>query len=443
MPNEISADHYWSDAQGFLQQHVQSGETLMAPVRLKKEFEQLFPYSFSYSSEVNFFDWMLIHKGMVEKFHRPFLLSAIATFTPVFANEVFVILAKQKQGAIANPAHLKAFLDQVNPSPAGDRSWFKGAKNLFFQDQSVIQKLDLALKRIASLDAQVKQLEKRIEGKTKIANGKTIATLSNAEFVRLCRAASQAVYVGNQTILCRVLSRYLMYVDSQDISLAPHLSLNGYWEPAVTYAFARCLQPGWNCIDVGANHGYFSLLMASIVGTTGKVLALEPNTNLVQMLQRTVIVNGLTETIAVSPLAASDTDGEPVTLAVPRGQIGGASIARLVGAGDDAIATETVTIDRLTAGWTQVDFIKIDTEGAEEAVWRGMRQTLQRNPNIVIVLEFGATRYPDGRAFLQEILNQGFILRAIDGSAEHRLLTIEECLTERGEQHWDLYLSRH
>jgi FkbM family methyltransferase len=438
----MSEDKYWSDAEKFLRRHVKSGETLMAPVRLKKEFEQVSPYSFSHSSEVSFFDWMLIHKGMVEKFHRPFLLSAIATFKPVFANEVFVILAKQEQGTIASPTHLKPFLDQLNPAPKDDRSWLRGVKNLFFQDSSVSQKLDLALKRIASLDAQVKQLEKRVEGKTKIANGKTIATLSNAEFVRLCRAASQAVYVGNETILCRVLSRYLMYVDSQDISLAPHLSLNGYWEPSVTYAFARSIQPGWNCIDVGANHGYFSLLMAGIVGTTGKVLALEPNTNLVQMLQRTIIVNGLTETIAVSSLAASDTNGESVTLAVPRGQIGGASIARRVGAGDDAIDTETVTIDRLTADWEHVDFIKIDTEGAEEAVWRGMRQTLQRNPNIVIVLEFGATRYPDGKAFLQEILNEGFILRAIDGSAEHRLLTIEECMTERGEQHWDLYLSR-
>jgi FkbM family methyltransferase len=437
----MTEDNYWSDAQGFLQQHIKPGEILMAPVRLRKEFKPLFPYSFSHSSDVNFFDWMLIHKGMVEKFHRPFLLSAIATFQPVFANEVFVILAKQEQGISANPKHLKPFLDQLNPMAKGDRSWFKIIKAFFPSNSS--QQLDLVLKRLASLDTQVKQLEERLEGKSRLPDGKAIAAISNAEFVRLCRASSQTAYLGNDTILCRVLSRYLMYVDSQDMSLAPHLSLNGYWEPPVTYAFARTIQPGWNCIDVGANHGYFSVLMAGIVGKTGKVLALEPNTNLVQMLQRTVIVNGLTETITVSSLAASDTNGESVTLAVPRGQIGGASIARQVGTGDDAIATETVTLDRLTETWEHVDFIKIDTEGAEEAVWRGMRQTLQRNPNIVIVLEFGATRYPDGRAFLQEILSEGFILRAIDGSPEHRLLTIEQCMTERGAQHWDLYLSRH
>ncbi|MBW4513995.1 MAG: FkbM family methyltransferase [Timaviella obliquedivisa GSE-PSE-MK23-08B] len=440
----MSEDSYWSDARGFLRQHVHPGEKLIAPVRLKKEFEHLYSYSYSYGSEVDFFDWMLIHKGMIEKFDHAFLTAAVKTFKPIFANEVFVILAKQDlAGAIASPHHLKPLLDalsSVNPQP--DRSWLKRVKD-FFHDNSVSQKLDLTLKRLASLDTQVKQIEKRVQGKTRTFDSKAIATLSHEEFVSLCRAACQSAYLGNGTILCRVLSRYLMYVDSQDISLAPHLLLNGYWEPAVTFAFARSIQPGWNCIDVGANHGYFSLLMASMVGKTGKVLALEPNTNLVQLIQQTLIVNGLTENVTVSSQAAADTNGEAVTLAVPKGQIGGASIVRQVGAGDDAIATETVTIDRLTADWEHVDFIKIDTEGAEESVWRGMRQTLQHNPHIIVVLEFGATRYPDGKAFLQEILNEGFILRYIDGSIEHGSLTVEQCLTERGDKHWDLYLSRY
>ncbi|NJR39876.1 MAG: FkbM family methyltransferase [Leptolyngbyaceae cyanobacterium CSU_1_4] len=439
-------DSYWSDAKSFLRQHVRSEEKLIAPVRLKTEFQHLYSYSDSYGCEVNFFDWMLIHKGMIEKLNRTFLTIAVNTFQPIFANEVFVILAKQKvPGAIAPPQHLKPLLDALNasnPQPV-NRSWLQQAKGFLSRDPAVSQKLDLALKRLASLDAQVKQIEKRVQGKTRTFNSQAIATLSHEEFVRLCRAACQSAYLGNGTILCRVLSRYLMYVNSQDISLAPHLILNGYWEPAVTFAFARSIQPGWNCIDVGANHGYFSLLMASLAGKTGKVLALEPNTNLVQLIQQTLTVNGLSENVTVSSQAAADTDGKSVTLAVPRGQIGGASIVRQVGIGEDAIATETVTLDRLTADWEHVDFIKIDTEGAEESVWRGMRQTVRRNPNIIIVLEFGATRYPNGKAFLQEILNEGFILRYINGNPEHGSLTIEQCLTERGDKHWDLYLSRH
>jgi FkbM family methyltransferase len=436
-------DQYWTEAKGFLRQHIQAGDKLIAPPQLKKEFENLYSYSFSYGTDVEFFDWMLVHKGMVEKFNRTFLTTAVDTFKPVFANEVFVVLAKQNLGnVIALSSHLQPLLDKIHPPAAKTLSLPKRVKNFLTPGNSVSQKLDLALERLASLDTQVKQLEKRVQGKVRIPDGKAIAALSKAEFVNLCRAACQTSYLGDDTILCRVLSRYLMYVDSQDMSLAPHLCLNGYWEPDVTYAFARSLQPGWNCIDVGANHGYFSLLMASIVGKAGKVVALEPNPNLVQMIERTLIVNGLTENTMVLSQAASDTDGEAVTLAVPKGQIGGASIARQAVAGDEAIATTTMTLDRLTEHWDHVDFIKIDTEGAEEAVWRGMRQTLRRNPNIIIVLEFGATRYPDGKAFLQDILNEGFILRAIDGSAEHSPLTVERCLTERGDKHWDLYLSR-
>ncbi len=437
-------DSYWSDAKGFLRQHVHSGEKLIAPVPLKKEFDHVYSYSYSYGDNVDSFDWMLIHKGMIEKFNPTFLTAAINTFKPVFANEVFVILAKQDlAGAIASPVHLKPFLDALTPNPQPTRSWLKRVRDFLSHNDLASHKLDLTLKHLASLDAQVKQLEKTVQRKNRIFDTKAIATLSHGEFVSLCRAACQSTYIGDGTILCRVLSRYLMYVDSQDMSLAPHLFLNGYWEPDVTFAFARSIQPGWNCIDVGANHGYFSLLMAGIVGKAGKVLALEPNTNLVRMMQQTLIVNGLTENITVLSQAASDTNGEPVTLAVPKRRIGGASIVREVSTGDDAIATETVTIDRLTADWEHVDFIKIDTEGAEESVWRGMRETLRRNPNIIIVLEFGATRYPDGKAFLQEILNEGFILRYINGSAEHGSLTFEQCMTERGDNHWDLYLSRH
>jgi FkbM family methyltransferase len=433
-------DRYLEAARDFLKDHLQAGETLMALPRFRSEFKDLYPYSFSYGGEVTFFDWLLIHKGMIDQFDRPFLVTAVETLQPVFANEVFVILAKRQIPAVADAIHLQSFLDQLHPSPR-PKSWLQSLKQRFFV-QSASQKLDLALERLASLDTQVKRLEKRVQRQHRIADAKAIAALAPAEFFNLCRTACQSVYLGNDTILCRVLSRYLMYVDSQDMSLAPHLCLNGYWEPNVTYAFARSLQPGWNCIDVGANHGYFSLLMASIVGKTGRVVALEPNPNLVQRMQQTLIVNGLTENTTVLSLAAADTDGKPVTLAIPRGQIGGASIARSAGAGDDTVATETVTIDRLTADWERVDFIKIDTEGAEEAVWRGMQQTLRRNPHIIIVLEFGATRYPDGKAFLQAILDEGFILRQIDGSAEQGSLTVEQCLTERGDKHWDLYLSR-
>ena len=77
--------------------------------------------------------------------------------------------------------------------------------------------------------------------------------LARPEAEAACQARCQTAYLGEKTALCRVLGKYLMYVDSTDLSLAPHLLLNGFWEMWITEAVVRALRPGWNCVDVGAN----------------------------------------------------------------------------------------------------------------------------------------------------------------------------------------------
>jgi len=50
----------------------------------------------------------------------------------------------------------------------------------------------------------------------------------------------------------------------------------GTHEPGVVQGLEELVQPGWTAIDVGANIGYFTLLMAKRVGPQGKVIAFEP-----------------------------------------------------------------------------------------------------------------------------------------------------------------------
>jgi hypothetical protein len=89
---------------------------------------------------------------------------------------------------------------------------------------------------------------------------------------------------------------------------------------------------------------------------------------------------------------------------------------------------ETMTIDTLTADWPSVDFIKIDAEGAEEKIWEGMTETISRNQNIRILLEFNCQRYANPTRFLEDIEASGFKLRYVDYDASIQDLTIERCL---------------
>ncbi len=119
-----------------------------------------------------------------------------------------------------------------------------------------------------------------------------------------------------------------------------------------------------------------------------------------------------------------------------------ASVLRPISPSDHIVAVDTTSIDALTQNWEHVDLIKIDAEGAEALIWQGLQDTIKCHPQVIIVLEFNAARYPDPAAFLVAILDAGFALHHIDFDAEIKPLTIEQCLTERPHEDWLLFLQQ-
>jgi len=255
------------------------------------------------------------------------------------------------------------------------------------------------------------------------------------------RHESRAVYLGDHTVLCRVLGKYLVYADAQETGITPHLAMSGYWESWITTALARTLRPGWHCLDVGANHGYYTLVMADAVGPEGRVVPVEPTPRLAELLRETLDVNGFPD-VAVAQRAASDTEGETLQLVVPERRSLNARLSAEAGPTDAVVEVESTTIDAVTRDWPRVDLIKIDVEGAEESVWRGMQRTIADNPDIVLLLELNVDRYDDPRSFITLIQEAGFRLRYIDIDAEVTDVTVDELLTRQVGQDWMLYLAR-
>ena len=116
-----------------------------------------------------------------------------------------------------------------------------------------------------------------------------------------------------------------------------------------------------------------------------------------------------------------------VTLYIPPGEPKNAMICDFVPHPEwDVVAAAVKPIDEL--GLPRVDFIKIDVEGAEIDVWRGMQKTIDRNPNIHIMMEVNCARYPAAApAFLVEIAAR-FPLRSIDYAGVHVPVTAAEVL---------------
>ncbi|PYD49024.1 FkbM family methyltransferase [Novacetimonas pomaceti] len=243
--------------------------------------------------------------------------------------------------------------------------------------------------------------------------------LPRAIYKQLIRANARGVPMDD-AILCRVLCKYKMFVNPEDRGLSPHLILDGYWELSVTETMIDLVREGMTAIDVGANLGYFSVLLADLVGPDGHVIVAEPNPRMASLLTQSVRVNAFDSRVELVTDAITAESGQEMTLTIPRNfpQNGAVHYGAPHSGEDDSstsVRIRTRTLDDIV-GDRPVDFIKIDVEGSEQAVWAGMQGILGRGKPLSIILEFTPDRYADPMAFLNNFLQAGFGLSQITAS---------------------------
>ena len=256
-----------------------------------------------------------------------------------------------------------------------------------------------------------------------------LTTQPRAVTIDTVRALCRNAYLGDTDALTRVLGRYKMYVDTTDVWISSHLLLDGFWEIWVTEAIAALVKPGMVVADVGANLGYFTLLMADLVGPTGHVHAFEPNPVMLRRLRRNVTVNGFAGYTAVHDKALADVDGAIVSFHIPDENPGGGAITRHTHHIENgAIEIETVRLDARPE-WHAIELMKVDVEGAEELVWRGAKGLLEGDKLRTVLMEFNTERYADSPGFLAAMRAHGFSIGLVEpdqgmiGVSEEALLT--------------------
>lgn len=167
------------------------------------------------------------------------------------------------------------------------------------------------------------------------------------------------------------------------------------YEPDTAAFIRRHLRPGMVFVDVGANNGFFSLLAAHYVGTTGRVFAFEPNPPVFAALTQHVEINHLADRIRVFGVALSDTATDAARLHVWPQHSGfssldleGAPGARHL-AGGASVTISTQVFDAWLAGQevASIDLLKMDVEGFEGQVVSGMTRTLSERRIARIICE--------------------------------------------------------
>jgi FkbM family methyltransferase len=179
----------------------------------------------------------------------------------------------------------------------------------------------------------------------------------------------------------------LIYLNLHEHPMMVQMAM-GTYESAKQAMIRRHLRTGMTFIDAGANRGYFTLQAARLVGSSGRVIAIEPAPENYSYLEKSIELNGYSHTRAL-PIALSDHDGTASL------QILGRSTEHTLAPLDPKykdLPKVTVPIRTLDAVVAQenlgrVDMIKIDVQELELEVLRGSVQTLRDNPHIVMFLD--------------------------------------------------------
>ena len=254
-----------------------------------------------------------------------------------------------------------------------------------------------------------------------------------------------SAYLGNHTALVRVLGRYKLYIDTRDRGFGSHVLLDGFWEIWLTLFCARNVKRGMTAIDVGANFGYYSLLLAELVGVKGELVAVEPNPHAADFLRSSIELNGLLGRTRIERLALGATISGEASLYIPHSEPKNALIVSesfQPHVQDGAVVKVPVTtLDRLASSCSRVDFIKIDAEGAEQVILEGMGETIARHKPMIVV-EFNPGRYADAHGFLKRLAGIYGSLRRLDFSGEAVPVTAEDLLSKYGADDSLLVLSR-
>lgn len=229
---------------------------------------------------------------------------------------------------------------------------------------------------------------------------------SREEVERIGRAGVHH-FVQNDHVVARQMSSYWICIDPTDKGYSPHAMHDGFWEAWITLWMSKNIRPGSVCVDVGANFGFYTFYLAQ---HNCKVYAFDPSPLCINLLQKSNELNATSDRVVIENYAVTDGATKEIELWKVEGHMMNTTIKQNPAQLDDFFTSKAVSLDdyfQRKADGGKIEFIKIDAEGSEDLIWKGMQKTLQRNPGCKVLMEFVPGHYPqNGELFLKELLEK-------------------------------------
>jgi FkbM family methyltransferase len=205
---------------------------------------------------------------------------------------------------------------------------------------------------------------------------------------------------------------FRLRIDLRDHVIAQSLYRLRTWEPELLALFRGLDLSGGVCVDVGANLGWHTLALSACVGPAGRVFAFEPSPREYRLLLENLRLNNITNVVAERSALGERKETRWLRLnprnwgdnrIVPERRAGEQDVSVPVHVGDEVLAA-------LPAG--AIKLVKVDAQGYDHFVVKGLHETLRRNPDAVLAVEVEpAMLHQAGTsagAFVAYLLEQGF-----------------------------------
>jgi len=228
-------------------------------------------------------------------------------------------------------------------------------------------------------------------------------------------------------IISPINNNFKIFVDTINFIDASIFYLGDY-EPWLKKHFKNLIKPGDTVLDVGANIGFHSIYFSTLVGAVGRVIAVEPIKQNFKALQHNVLLNKLDNIILVEKALANES--KIINVHINNDAINPGAHSLL----NEGIANTKVNCitgnDLLKKlGISELDFIKIDVEGFELEVIKGLSDTIKTCRPIIIfeydkAFQLKSTENPE--AIFALLASHQYSFESVDGYGKSKPFTFSD-----------------
>lgn len=245
----------------------------------------------------------------------------------------------------------------------------------------------------------------------------TTGTHIELGLVQLGSRVRPPVMPAGDTVVTQV-DGFFLGVPTREWRLSTYYHNRGPLEPGVYALLQKVIRPGMIVADVGASVGLYSLLSARILQGKGRVFSFEPTPAIFRLLTENLRLNGFTSDGVVRLYECALSDRTGVVSLYTDGVDSTHNSLFPEPVQTEAIEVRAVALDDVLGLEMPLDVVKIDAEGSEPLVIRGMNRLIRGNPGIKIVMEFAPGHIQRSGInpidFLDEVRTLGLTSTAID-----------------------------